>query len=300
MKEDARENQPAKSDKKTVVDLLLSVIGLLACAIALLAGALIVSATGRTPQTPWFGVGQSLMASGLFGLIMLLQEFTNRRANRKSSEGLQGEIAGLRSAMESNAGFSGLGLVSIYSGVEKKGIRKIYAVRTGTSEKRIEILGREVDGFTEDFLHAKDGILGKTSIESIKVLLRHPGEHDCCRNIALQKACAVDEVTRHIVRNTRQLLAEGRKDKRIRVKWYQNACEPVTISVFDDTLFVTPYLAASSHKDVATLELQSRGSLFREYHDHFNYLWDRAVVPSEELCNSYDEAPVQVLPLPKA
>ena len=268
-------------DEKTQkrLESLSNIIQFYGFIIALLLGFII--AINSNPNTLLFGVGQSLIASGLFALIMLLHQRSSLKGEEDSQNKLITEVRLLKESCEKDRGFSSKGLTHIYVGSEKKGIRKIYFDHMNSTVERIDILARKADGFVYDFFPVKDDILKKGT--NVKILLVHPEEENFLRSIIINKKWDIDEAKRRIISNTIKILEL--KDSHVEVKWCKDFPPSVTISIFDNVLFITPYLVGKSHEDAATLAVTSE-PLFREYYEHFDELWKTAFPPDIAYCKS--------------
>lgn len=283
------------SRKDKIIKFLLSIVGLCLSVIAILIGILL--AVGNAPNTLWFGVGQSLMASGIFGLILLLHGYSKQKAESNSQDELaksqkdsqirlMNTIQELEDLIQLDRKLSKSGLNDVCTGDDKRAIRKTYLEHMEAANREIAILARKADGFVDDFLSVKNKILSG-DIKNIRILVVHPEEEGFVRSITVHKKWGQDEVVKRILHNTMTIIEANKADSRVEIRWDRNFPPSFTISIFDDVLYMTPYLVGKSHKDAATLVTRSGGLLFGEYYKHFNELWNSAVIPDAATCEKF-------------
>lgn len=212
----------------------------------------------------WFGIGQSIIASGLVSLVMFLGLWAERKF---TSIGDQDIRTLLRASLAQSEQLKQAGVRRIH---DDRYIRGVYQQHQATVTNHLDLLGMSLTHFREDVGdHLKEWVESRRNLH-IRLLVLDPRSPFCFardREEGLTSGYTSDGA----LRLTRIVLELDHP--RIQIRWY-DTLPSVNFFRLDNVVFIGHYLIGRLSRQTTTLELESHGDLARQYLKHFEDLWD--------------------------
>lgn len=215
-------------------------------------------------QTVWFGVGQSVIASALVSLVMLLGTWSDRLISNATSRSITRVLEDYRSAVEV---LKRTGLRQIHN---DRYIRPVYQRYQSEVMDRIDLLGMSLKHFQEDVGGELVKWVQDRQTLQIRIILLNPTSQYCDIRDA-EEGESVGEVAKWSLRLTETVLRANHP--RIKVRWH-NTLPTVNMYRLDDVVFMGPYLIGRLSRLTTTLEVDVKGLFAEQYLQHFENLWD--------------------------
>ncbi|MCC7542859.1 MAG: hypothetical protein IT379_41975 [Deltaproteobacteria bacterium] len=214
-------------------------------------------------QNVWFGVGQSVMASALVALVMLVGTWADRRTARAESQMLRRTLEEFRQTSEL---VKTAGLRRVHP---DRYIRSVYQDHQGRVRERLDLLGMSLKHFQQDV--GDDLVRWVTERDQLEIRILVPEPCGAyCRTRDVEEGRPAGDTSEWVLRLTDLVLRSGHA--RIQIRWH-STIPTVSIYRLDDVVFVGPYLINRLSRLTTTLEVDSKSILAEQYLLHFESLW---------------------------
>lgn len=216
-------------------------------------------------QTVWFGVGQSVIASALVSLVMLIGLW----AERKSSALTRSREQQLIEEFISRADTLGdTGIRAVFDD-RYSYIRSAYQRYQANVSEQLDLLGMSLTHFQQDVGEQLIDWLNERPKLQIRLLLLNPNS-SYGRTRDLEEGNHEGHIAEWSLRLTEKVLLIDHP--RLQVRWY-NTLPSANVYRLDQIVFVGNYLVRRLSRQTPTFELDVNGRLAKPYLQHFEDLW---------------------------
>lgn len=242
-----------------------------------------------------FGIGESVIASGIVSFLLQISRWVDRRYQREENnehmrqltESISDQIALGAASLERSLDdalnrqrdidrvlgeYKEMGLVRMY---DDRLVRTVYKTHQAAVQHTLDILGLGLQFFQEDVVTDLFDWVVKRENLRVRILSIDPRSPYC--NSRAREASAGDSastpnngIAAWSLRLAERIQEHGHQ--RIEHHWYM-ATPTVTVYHLDDTVFVGPYLVGRPGRTTLTLQLTSGGRIALQYLKHFDVLW---------------------------
>lgn len=230
--------------------------------ILIIIGILFLVFTDPLNQPILVGVGCSLLAAGITGLLVFGFVFLNSK--------ISDQIEKLRE----------FGLIDVFN-LRSSGIRDEYNKRLVRVKREINVMGFGLRTLRQDYV---DDFSQWKLRAKIRILILHPEFPQENVSYASQRDQEENNNTGRIKEDVNEFLSKTRGlwDNRFQIRLYR--CLP-SINMFriDNEIFWGPYLMREQSRNTPTFIVGKGGVLFQRFMDHFEKIWsdDSLSIPAE-------------------
>jgi len=197
-------------------------------------------------------IGESLVASGIAGIIMYWAIYVQRKRTAEEE-----------TLLETLRRF---GIIDILG----RRLTKEEADKIGdTAKKRQDIMGFSLATFYDDMQHGRIQELLERKRIRMRILVVHP-ESPYCEQRDYEEALPPGTTKNEIIKVTKFILAL--KNPNVEIRWYKSIPTTSMLVIDDDEMVVGPYLTGWKHRNTYSIRLKS-GKLFDYYRTHFEKIW---------------------------
>jgi hypothetical protein len=223
-------------------------------------------------QNVWFGVGQSVIASALVSIVMLVGLWAERKtaeiddmSNRVAFQGNLKVLEGYLGQMDT---LRGTGIRQMYED-RYSYIRQVYQRHQEAVSRQLDLLGMSLTHFQQDVGNQLLDWVNSRQQLSIRLLLLNPTS-PYGRTRDLEEGNPEGHIAEWAIRLTERVLEINHP--RIQIRWY-NTLPTANVYRLDEVVFVGHYLIGLLSRQTPTLELDVNGTLAQPYLRHFEDLW---------------------------
>lgn len=215
-------------------------------------------------QTVWFGVGQSVIASALVSLVMLVGAWADRLTASAQSTMIVASLADYRAAVDV---MKQTGLRRIHS---DRYIRPVYQHYQARVTDRLDILGMSLKHFQQDIGGELRRWVDERPYLQVRIIVLNPTSPYCSIR-DLEEGGSIGEISEWALRITEIVLVANHP--RLQIRWH-NTLPTVNTYRLDDVIFLGPYLIGRLSRLTTTLEVDVKGLFAEQYLQHFEQLWN--------------------------
>jgi len=222
-------------------------------------------------QNVWFGVGQSVIASAIVTLVMLLASRADRIASEQLTELV---VRSLDESGRSLADYRSAVEVMKQTGMRRihndRYIRPVYQHYQAKVSNQLDLIGMSLKHFQQDVGEELLKWVTDRDKLHIRIMVLNP-RSSYCRVRDAEEGGTTGEIAEWAMRLTEAVLRANHS--RIQIRWY-NTLPTVNMYRLDDVIFLGSYLIGRLSRLTVTLEVDVAGLLAEQYLAHFDNLWN--------------------------